>query len=166
MNKDLYLLLGSNLEDRINMLQQAREKLEKQLGASIASSFYATAPWGNTDQPDFINQVLKFKTTLPALEVLSLIQNTENSLGRVRHEKWGPRTIDIDILIYGSYSIESAELTVPHPEIANRRFTLEPLCELAAEERHPITGQQYSELLENCPDSLEVRKMSPVEPEV
>lgn len=159
MNRKLYLLLGSNLGERFAVLQKARELLEERFrSAAIASSFYATAAWGKTDQPDFINQVLRFDCSMDAHEVLEVLLGTEERLGRVRKEKWGPRTIDIDLLAYGDLVVDSEALKVPHKELQARRFTLVPLCELAANEMHPVLLKSYQELLETCPDTLEVRK--------
>jgi len=167
MERKLYLLLGSNLGDRFGVLKQARKRLEARFGkVSKASSFYATAAWGNTAQPDFINQVLLFECSLEPQEVLSILLVTEEELGRVRKEKWGPRTIDIDLLIYGDLLVDNTNLKIPHPELHKRRFTLVPLCELAEEELHPKLGKTYSKLLEMCEDGLNVKKTEAVEYEV
>lgn len=159
MYRKLYLLLGSNLGDRFGVLKRAQKALEEQLEAtSIASSYYATAAWGKTEQPDFINEVLCFHCALDAHKVLALLLRTEEQLGRIRKEKWGPRTIDIDLLAYGDLVVHSDNLKVPHQELAARRFSLVPLCELAPHEVHPVLHKTYAELLELCTDTLEVRK--------
>lgn len=160
-------MLGSNLGDRFGILRKAKESLEAKFGSSsMASSFYATAAWGKTEQPDFINQVLLFDCSLSPQQVLDILLTTEEELGRIRKEKWGPRTIDIDLLVYGDHIVKDTNLTVPHPELHNRRFTLVPLCELAANERHPQLEQTYTSLLETCKDGLTVKKTEAVEFEV
>ncbi len=154
----LYLLLGGNLGNRPMYLQQARESLAARLGVlTRSSSIYETAAWGNTEQPAFLNQVLEFKTVLAPEQVLQEINSIEQELGRVRLEHWGSRVIDIDILFYEDLVLQTQRLTVPHPQLHNRRFTLQPLAELAPAFEHPVLGKSIAELLEICPDALEVK---------
>ncbi|WP_266202233.1 2-amino-4-hydroxy-6-hydroxymethyldihydropteridine diphosphokinase [Pontibacter kalidii] len=154
---NVYLLLGGNLGDRILYLQQARESIQEQVGPITHSSkVYETAAWGKTDQPNFLNQVLEVQTELMPEEVLKRINQIEQELGRVRHEHWGARVIDIDILFYDSLVQQTQRLTIPHPQLHLRRFTLLPLAELAPELVHPVLGKSIHQLLQECRDELEV----------
>lgn len=105
-----------------------------------------TKPWGKTDQPDFVNQVIKVKTSLRPIELLNLIHEIENSMDRVRTEIWGPRIIDIDILFYEDIIMNTPKLTLPHPRTHLREFCLDPLCEVAPNLVHPILRQTMKEL--------------------
>lgn len=124
------------------------------------SSLYKTAAWGKTNQPDFVNQAIHMLCRKEASEVLSIIQQIEQSLGRQRTEHWGQRTIDIDILAFGSFILHSEALAIPHPAIALRRFALIPLQEIAPDWVHPQTRQSIEELIRDCPDRLAVEKLS------
>ena len=148
-----YLLTGSNLGEREEFLQQACELISMRAGRCKGiSSLYETAPWGKTDQPPFLNQAIELETLLPAQELIRLLLEIEIELGRIRAEKYGPRTIDIDILLYGNKIIDEPQLQIPHPQLANRRFALLPLLELNPELIHPITRVTLKDLLEQCPD--------------
>jgi len=154
----LYLLLGGNLGDRTLYLQQARASIATQVGQITRSSkLYETAAWGKTDQPAFLNQVLEVQTALTPEQVLPSINAIEQELGRVRQEHWGARVIDIDILFYDNLVLQTQRLTIPHPQLHLRRFTLLPLAELAPELVHPVLGKSIKELLEECGDALEVQ---------
>lgn len=157
---NVFLLLGSNLGDRPQVLAAAREAITEQAG-SIArqSAIYETAPWGITDQPAFLNQVLEITTSLLPEDLLRIILNIEHLLGRVRYERWGARVIDIDILYFGRTVMDSARLTLPHPRIQDRRFVLAPLAEIAPDFIHPLLQKTSSQLLEQCPDTSEVSKI-------
>jgi 2-amino-4-hydroxy-6-hydroxymethyldihydropteridine diphosphokinase len=120
---------------------------------------YETAAWGLTDQPPFLNQALKVETLLPPEAVLEKITAIEQQMGRVRDQKWGPRLIDIDLLYYGSLIIHEENLVVPHPEIAQRRFVLEPLMDIAPDWLHPELNLSTRQLLEQTPDKLPVRRL-------
>lgn len=153
----LYLLLGGNLGNRTAYLQQARESIAAQVGGIQQSSkIYETAAWGKTDQPNFLNQVLEVKTGLAPEQVLQQINSIEHELGRVRLEHWGSRVIDIDILFYNALVLQTQRLTIPHPQLHARRFTLLPLAEIAPELVHPVLEKSISQLLEECTDVLEV----------
>ena len=155
--KGIYLLLGSNLGDRLAKLEQARSSIEQQIGAiANMSSIYATAAWGIEDQPDFLNQVVEIETTKSPPDVMAQILLIENQLGRKRHIKWGSRIIDIDILYFGDLIVDEKNLKIPHPENINRNFVLTPLSEIAPNFLHPIVQKTQRELQEVCPDSLEV----------
>ena len=157
----VYLLLGSNLGDRLQVMQTARELIQKEIGEIHAvSSVYETAPWGVLDQPAFLNQVVKIQTELKAEEVLRIILEIERDLGRVRYERWGARVIDIDILYFRNLILESARLTIPHPRLHERRFTLIPLAEIAPDYVHPILNRSSLQLLASCPDDSEVKIFS------
>jgi 2-amino-4-hydroxy-6-hydroxymethyldihydropteridine diphosphokinase len=143
-----YLGLGSNIGNREANLREALERLESD-GIRVVrrSSLYETEPRDLRDQPWFLNAVVEVETDLFPLQLLAHIQNVERAMGRRRMTPKGPRNIDIDILFYGRSVIETADLQVPHPRIAQRRFVLEPLTEIAPEFRHPVSGKTASELL-------------------
>jgi 2-amino-4-hydroxy-6-hydroxymethyldihydropteridine diphosphokinase len=126
-----YIGLGTNLGDRELNLRRALERLEE-LGPVRASSFRATDPVGVTDQPKFLNAAAELETDLPPRELLERLLEIERGLGRDRatERRWGPRLIDLDLLLFGEEAIDEPGLTVPHPRLADRRFVLEPLCEL------------------------------------
>lgn len=156
----VFLLLGSNMGNSLDFLDKASKALQEQVGKLIkSSSRYQTAAWGKTDQPDFINQVLKLETGLSPLEVLKTILGIEWQLGRERTEKWGSRTIDIDILFYDQEVVASSELTIPHPYLQQRAFTLIPLAELEPDFVHPVLKKTVSELLDELESQLEVKKL-------
>ena len=155
-----FLLLGTNQGDRKKNLSLARNAIEVSVGPIVkASSIYQTAAWGKTDQPDFLNQALEVETVLPADKVLEEILSIEKTMGRKREEKWGERIMDIDILLYESEILNSSRLTIPHPELPNRRFALEPLAEIAGEVTHPVFKLHIKEMLERCLDPLEVYRI-------
>lgn len=122
-------------------------------------TFLRNSSLGKTDQPSFYNQALVVDTALPALELLDAILHIETSMGRRRVEKFGPRVIDIDILLFNNAHIHYPSLKVPHPELGNRRFALEPLNEIAPDVAHPVLKKTISRLLKECADTLEVRKL-------
>ena len=155
-----FLLLGTNLGDRKKNLIVARQAIESFVGGiSKESSLYETAAWGRTDQPEFYNQAIEVLTTLSPEDVLQKVLFIEQTMGRRRLEKWGERIIDIDILLYGNEIIATPDLTVPHPEMANRKFALKPLAEIAGDTVHPLLKIKIQELLEQCRDPLAVSKI-------
>ncbi|ATL48126.1 2-amino-4-hydroxy-6-hydroxymethyldihydropteridine diphosphokinase [Chitinophaga caeni] len=160
MNRTI-LLLGGNLGDRIANLQKAVELIQEKVGQVLScSKFYETAPWGNPDQPDFINQALVVDTPLRPVQLMLALLEIEKSIGRIRHEKWGSRLIDIDIIFYNDAIIEVHSLQIPHPRMQKRRFVLVPIAEIAPSWVHPELKQDIGNLLASCEDSLEVRPMS------
>ncbi len=156
-----YLLTGSNLGNREENLTQAREMITKHAGIiTSASSIYETAPWGHTDQPPFLNQALEISTALTARQLIRRILKTEKLMGRERKEKYGPRLIDIDILLFNDEKHNYPLLKVPHPEMQHRRFALTALAEIAGETVHPVLQKTIGALLKECTDPLEVKKYS------
>lgn len=156
----VFLLLGSNLGDRHLFLAQAIQHIENDIAPVIkTSSVYETQSWGKTDAPDYLNQVVMLQTGLPAQTILQKILSIENILGRRREEKWGSRTIDIDILFYGDAIIDEPGLHVPHPELHNRRFTLDPLAEIAPGMIHPVLKKNILLLKKELKDNLIVKKL-------
>jgi 2-amino-4-hydroxy-6-hydroxymethyldihydropteridine diphosphokinase len=138
----VYLLLGSNLGNRKEVLKKAIELLSEKVGTIVKQSRdYETVPWGVTDQPDFLNLAIEIHTDLKPLEVLEQTQSVENQLGRIRKEKWGARLIDIDILFYGNEIIDEPNLKVPHPLMQERDFVLTPMAEIAPDFVHPVLGK-------------------------
>ena len=159
MNK-AYLLTGGNEGDRYLNMQQARTNIEHICGQVLqVSSLYETAPWGKTDQPDFLNQVLLIETKWSPQALLKRILQIEEKGGRIRTEKNAPRTIDIDILFYDHLVIHEPGLSIPHPRIAERRFVLEPLNEISPGYVHPVFQKTIHELLLECTDQLAVKKI-------
>ena len=155
----VYLLLGSNMGNSEQQLLDVIENITQQIGKIVnQSSLYATAAWGESKQPDFLNQVIIVESEIMALPMLDLILSIEKKMGRVRTTKNAPRVIDIDILFFNKEIIATANLTVPHPEIENRRFVLIPLNELSPNLLHPISNLPMSNLLKNCTDTLDVKK--------
>ncbi len=146
--KLVYLSLGSNLGDRARMLEDALRLLQKpDLRVTRISPIYETEPQDVKDQPWFLNLVAEAETDLFPRQLLTRVQKIERQLGRKRLVAKGPRTIDIDILLYGDAVIDTAELVVPHPRLAERRFVLQPLADLAPELRHPVLRRTIRELL-------------------
>ena len=157
IEKELFILLGTNLGDRLLHLETAKKAIEKSVGKVVASSkIYETAAWGITDQPNFLNQVLKIETSLKPEKTLHIILTIEEQMGRIREQKWGARLIDIDILYFGSHKINTDKLTIPHPFLQDRRFTLIPLVEIASGFIHPVFKKSNSALLQNCKDYSDV----------
>lgn len=156
-----YLILGSNLGDRHKYLSDAADLIGKRLGIiQSRSSVYQTASWGRQDQPDFINQVVRLDTELSPEDLLRGVLKIELDLGRTRMQKWGSRTIDIDILLFEDQIIDLPELKIPHPFLHERRFCLQPLSEIAPDYIHPVYSKSISSLLDDLSDSLFVKKLS------
>jgi 2-amino-4-hydroxy-6-hydroxymethyldihydropteridine diphosphokinase len=146
--KTVFLALGSNVGDREANLRDAARRLESaELRITRRSSMYETAPQDLLDQPWFLNAVVEAETGLFPMQLLGSIRKIEQEMGRRRVTPKGPRNIDIDILFYGPSLIGTPELEVPHPRIAQRRFVLEPLAEIAPDFRHPGTGKTANEML-------------------
>ena len=156
-----YLLLGSNLGNRLANIHLAIHKIKDKCGKVLhTSSIYETAPWGYMEQDNFLNQVIVLQTSLEATELMEQLLAIEIELGRIRSIKLGPRIIDIDILLIDNKVVNNATLTLPHPEIANRRFALIPLAEVDGKIVHPLLDKTITMLLEECTDSGDVQKFS------
>lgn len=146
-----YLCLGSNLSDKVGMISRAIGCLCSHGGVAVSavSSFYKTSPWGDTTQPDFINAVVEIYTHLSPSDLLWLAKSIESNLGRKQRRRWGPREIDIDILLYGCKIVDSDDLTIPHPRMCERGFVMAPLAELNPDLVHPTWGIKVIEILES-----------------
>ena len=158
----IYLLIGGNLGDRHGLLKKAKKKIAEKIGEIVKeSSIYETAPWGFKSEQNFLNQVLLVSTTLTPFMVLEKCQIIENELGRKRLlEQYSSRIMDVDILFYNDEIIHEQELIIPHERLHQRRFTLEPLVEIAPDLIHPIIKKSISDILKECNDNSEVRKFS------
>jgi 2-amino-4-hydroxy-6-hydroxymethyldihydropteridine diphosphokinase len=143
----IYLSLGSNLGDRPAHLQEAVDRLPPPVEVLARSAVYETSPWGYLDQPDFLNQVLKVQTRLSPQDLLSYLKELERVIGREPTFRYGPRVVDIDILLYGQKSIAEEDLVIPHQRLKERAFVLVPLAELCPDLVLPGTGATVSELL-------------------
>lgn len=155
----VYLSLGSNLGDRAALLRTAVARLAAlpETHLIAASSLHETAPWGKTDQPDFLNMALALDTALSPEALLAAVQKIEAELGRVRTEAWGPRTIDIDLLVYQGETRETPTLRLPHPYITERKFVLAPLAEIAPD--LCVAGRTVRAwLAAMCPDASAERR--------
>lgn len=156
-----FLLLGSNLGDSKGYIADAIHLIEQEVGTVYRqSSLYQTASWGRIDQPDFINQAIEVRTKLSPVQLLKSILGIEQKLGRRRDEKWGSRTIDIDILLYDDLIIDLPELKIPHPFLPERRFAILPLYEIAPLYIHAVSGKTIEKLLSDLTDKLSVKKLS------
>ena len=162
MMSNAFLILGGNLGDRFDYLNRAKAAIEGSLGIIVqASSLYETEPWGFEHDQFFLNQVIKLETALQPAELLRLCKEIEISLGRKRgEERYSARTIDIDILLYNDLVLATPELTIPHPRMANRRFVLEPLAEIAPLLKHPLSQKTMNQLLAECDDTCEVTRLT------
>lgn len=159
MNK-AYLLIGGNMGRREENLARARSLIAEHCGkVARISPLYETAAWGKTDQPPFLNQSLEIETSLPAKELLQELLRIEKDIGRTRKERYGPRIIDIDILLFGDTILNDPELKLPHPELQNRRFALQPLSDIAPAAVHPLFHKSIAQLLDECEDPLPVKKI-------
>ena len=151
-----YIALGSNLGDKAANLGQAVKLLQaKGLQIRAVSSFFQTEPYGVTDQPEFINAAACVETSLPPEALLKLLLETELEMGRVRLRHWGERNIDLDLLLYDDLIYHSDKLTLPHPDMQNRLFVLQPLAEVAAEKIHPVYKKSIQNLLKSLTDGDE-----------
>ncbi len=160
-NRNIFLLLGSNIGDRSAQLELAIKLIEKDIGdVTLKSKIYETAPWGKSDQPHFLNQALQIESQLSPNELLFKVQSIEHNLGRTRIEKWAERIIDIDIIYFGNELINTTDLVIPHPHLAERKFALIPLVEISPEFIHPGMQKSNAQLLKECNDTLLVKEFT------
>lgn len=153
MKKRVYIALGSNIEPKSEYLEKSIYYISQipEVQINKLSSIYQTLAWGKTDQEDFLNQVIELETSLEAIDLLKELQNIEIKLERQRHEKWGSRTIDLDILFYGEDNIQVSNLEIPHPYVQERLFVIVPLKEINPEFVFP-DGTKIWEVLNNLLD--------------
>lgn len=156
----VHIAFGGNVGNVEENLRLALESLARLPRTCIrrVSSLYRTAPVGLTDQPDFLNGVAELETALAPRELLGELLAIEGSLGRTREVRWGPRTVDLDIVLWGQRVVDSADLEVPHPRMHERAFVLVPLAEIAPGARHPRLDRSVRELVASLPDAAEVAK--------
>lgn len=156
----VFLGLGSNVGDRADVLRKAVAGISQLPCTTVGrcSSIYETEPWGDSDQPAFLNCALEITTGLDPTGLLTRLKDLEIQLGRVPTRKYGPRVLDIDILVYGSLVLETEALRIPHPMLGQRRFVLVPLAELCGEGRCPRDGRSFNALLAACDDTGRIEK--------
>jgi 2-amino-4-hydroxy-6-hydroxymethyldihydropteridine diphosphokinase len=142
-----YIGLGSNIGDKMATCRRALDLLSRAGRVTRVSAFYSTEPWGYKSQDTFLNAVCELETELSPLALLAACHIIEEELGRNRMFRWGPRTIDLDILLYGDQVINTVELTIPHAQLAERRFVLVPLCDIATQVVHPVLKKTNPRLL-------------------
>lgn len=161
-----FLGLGSNQGDSAAILAETATILSRGTRALAFSHLYASAAWGVEDQPDFLNAVIQVEDERHPQELLAWLHEIEEGFGRKRIRKWGPRTLDLDILTYGDWSYRGWRLEIPHQGLLERAFVLEPLLELAPDFRHPITGVSGRAALESLSeeDRQAVRRLGPLVP--
>lgn len=153
------LILGGNKGDRNALLKSAVEAVSGLGELTLKSKIYETEAWGGVAKGAFLNQVVEIKTTFSPAELLAFTQKIETDLGRKREEHWGDRTMDIDIIYFGDSIIETPELRIPHPFLAERKFVLAPLVEILPDYIHPILRKSNGQLLQECEDKSEVREL-------
>ena len=152
MTHTAYIGIGSNLGDPVGQIQQAISELQQLPKAQLVqvSSLYGSKPMGPQDQPDYVNAVAQLDTELKPLELLDALQQLEQDHQRIRQRHWGPRTLDLDVLLYDQQSIQDSRLTVPHAGLSERNFVLYPLAEISPQLSLP-DGTSLQQLLDNCP---------------
>ncbi len=156
----IFIGLGSNLGDRRGNILTALRLLDRpRIRVARVSSLYQTEPVGFGPQPDYYNAVCILETDRPPRRLLAACLDVEAAMGRARGVRWGPRLIDLDLLFYSQRIVQTPSLTVPHPRLAERRFVLEPLCEIPPEFRDPMSGKTVRDLLRDCPDLSRVRRL-------
>ena len=155
-----YIAIGSNLGDRVANVKKAVLRAADEVKATLVfmSSFYETEPWGIKEQPDFVNAVMGVETELPPKALLAHLKSVEAGMGRENAERWGPRTVDLDIIFYGGLVMDEDGLTIPHPAAHERAFVMVPLAEIAPDFVHPIIGKSVSDIAKSL-DKSGVKKL-------
>lgn len=158
----VFVALGSNIGDRLGFIQKTINALGRAPGLEVrsVSSVYETEPVGKKDQPQFLNAAVELNSLKSPEDVLVILKQIERAVGRTPSERWGPREIDLDLIYVEDLVIDGPELKLPHPEVANRRFVLMPLAEIAPEFVDPLRNRSVRELLLSCPDPNSVSKTS------
>ena len=156
----IYIGLGSNLGDRVLNLREAVHRVSELVSVEQVSRLYVAAPLGYIRDDAFINAALKARTELKPIELLRELQAIERAMGR-RRVQYGPRPIDLDILFYGSWQMESIELTLPHPRLAQRAFVLKPLADIAPDLMHPVMYYTVAQLLQDADDASQGQLFTP-----
>ncbi|WP_192345953.1 2-amino-4-hydroxy-6-hydroxymethyldihydropteridine diphosphokinase [Algoriphagus sp. Y33] len=157
MFEKIVLILGGNKGDRISLLNSALKSISELGEVTKKSKIYETEAWGGVAKGPFLNQVVEIKTAYSPSEILAFIQQTEADLGRKRDEHWGDRTMDIDIIYFGTSIIDTPKLQIPHPFLAERKFVLVPLVEILPDYIHPATGKTNRQMLMECEDRSDVK---------
>ncbi len=163
---DVYLSIGGNLGNRAKNLAACRRSIREQIGEIVeASSIYESESWGFSHPHDFYNQVLHVKTNLKPVEILKKIQSIESSMGRIRsknkHQAYEGRLIDIDILLFEQVVLQEQNLKIPHPHMQSRNFVMIPLVEIGEALIHPVVQKSMKEILFDCPDKGNIKRVSP-----
>jgi 2-amino-4-hydroxy-6-hydroxymethyldihydropteridine diphosphokinase len=162
-SRNYIILLGTNTGDRLMALKTAEERIQREIGPVVVSSaIYETAPWGKTDQHSFLNKVISGYTKLDPVHVVRASLAIEESMGRKRRVKWEPRTIDIDLLFLDDQVVTADEVTIPHPMLHLRRFTLVPLFDIFPDFRHPVLDKTIAQLLAEVEDTLPVKPFNAI----
>ena len=160
---EIFLLFGSNLGDRFNIIADAEKRTQQSMGVIVkASSIYESAPWGFEHENKFLNKVVVINTSDSPRAILQSIQNIETNMGRVRNNSgtYSGRTIDIDILFYDDLVMDEEDLKIPHPLLHERRFTLKPLVEIAPDFKHPVLHKTMQQLIDECSDEQDAVRVS------
>ncbi len=159
-SKTVYIGLGSNLGDRKKQLTTALTEIERVAKIVKKSSFYESNPLGYQDQEKFLNMAIEIVTDLNPIELIVLLQEIEHKMGRIREIENGPRTIDLDILLYDDEIINHPNLKIPHPRMNKREFVIKPLCEIAPEILHPVLKKSILQLDSQLKSTLEIKKLT------
>lgn len=161
MTDNVYIALGSNKGDKLKYMIVAANEIGRLEGTELilSSSIYETLPWGIKDQENFLNAVIKIKTSLSLTELFNSIKKIEDKLGRIYMFRWGPREIDLDLIFFGDLIFESDDLTVPHKETLNRDFVITPLLEIAPDYVHPEYNQPLKELFSDSIEKTIIKRM-------